>query len=439
MSSFAYRTSLSGERTRSLGEANFIAAALEKEISDILQKGSSIDKEGYSFFLRYANYYSDRGVTLELWQNDTLLIGSIPGSQKTEYNTLPREQISRVIEIDKEKYMLVTNTFWSYSEKYTLVYAHDLKDFTEEHDVLFRFFIILGVVLTALLAIGLYLVLRRLSKPIEKLDQATGYIAGGDYSMRVPVQGKDELAALAKHFNRMTHEIEDRMKELQKTAEQKQRFIDNLAHELRTPLTTIRGYAEYLKNANISEDERIDSVDFIITESVRIEEMANKLLDLALMRAGALEITEINLQILLESVANKMSSKLLEKKIQLDLYCEQCSIKGEGVLLESLLCNLLDNAIKASKPGTCIQLSGLQEGKQCVIKIRDFGKGLPSEHITKLTEPFYRPDKARSRSEGGAGLGLALCKQIAELHKARLLFSSEVGEGTLVKIEFTTP
>ena len=111
---------------------------------------------------------------------------------------------------------------------------------------------------------------------------------------------------------------------------------------------------------------------------------------------------------------------------------------GDRVLLESMLYNLLDNAIKASQEGASIFLSNTMENGNCTVVIQDFGKGMSEEHIEKLKEPFYRIDKARSRSEGGTGLGLALCEQIAELHKAGLVFSSETGKGTTTKISFTT-
>ena len=439
VSNFSYRTSLNSERERSFGEAYFIATSLEKDISAINGRGGDISAGGYFFFLTYANYYKNRDVYLELWKNGNYVIGNIPGSPMTRFDIKPGEQTSSVVEYNKNNYLIVVSAFNSYSDSYTLVYAHDLQRFTAEHASLSRFLIISGVVITALLAAGLYILLRRLSKPIENLDKATGYISDGDYSMRVPTQGKDELATLARHFNSMADVIEMKISELQTTAEQKQRFVDNLAHELRTPLTAIRGYAEYLKNANIDEDDKIVSIDHIISESTRIEVITNKLLDLALLRNDVLDIVKIDLPELFDDVSDKIRPKLLEKDIQFDIGCESISIDGDRLLLESLLINLLDNAIKASYAGTSIELSGLMENGHCTIKIQDFGKGMPEEHISKLTEPFYRVDKARSRSEGGAGLGLALCEQIAELHKAELEFFSEIEKGTMVKIVFTTP
>ena len=434
VSNFSYRSSLNSERERSFGEAYFIANSLERDILAITQRDGDISAGGYSFFLAYANYYKNREVYLELWKNGVFLIGNIPNSRQEKHEARPGDQIATVVEYSNNKYMQVVSAFYCDLDGFTLVYAHSLEGFTSDHNTLINFLILSGVVLAVILAIGLYVILRRLSKPIERLDEATGRISGGDYTMRVPAYGNDELTALAWHFNSMADEIEAKIRELQTTAEQKQRFIDNLAHELRTPLTTIRGYAEYLKNGNISEDDRIASIDQIISESARIDEMSNKLLDLALLRNNALEFGAIDVLALLTSISEKAYPKLAEKGIQIKTGSEISSIDGDKVLLENLLMNLLANAIEASDAGSSIELSGKMENGCNVISIKDYGKGISEEHIAMLAEPFYRVDKARSRADGGAGLGLAICEQIAKLHNAQLIFESSIEKGTTAKL-----
>jgi signal transduction histidine kinase len=180
-------------------------------------------------------------------------------------------------------------------------------------------------------------------------------------------------------------------------------------------------------------------LDFIISESARIAVMANKLLDIALLRNNTLETGEVGVLELLDAVSNKLRLKLSEKKILLETAGEQAAITGDGDLLESLLYNLLDNAIKASAEGGAVYLKSVAGEGRNIIEIQDFGKGMSQEHLAKLTEPFYRVDKARSRFEGGTGLGLALCGEIAKLHNADLKFISEVGKGTTVRIIFTNP
>ena len=189
----------------------------------------------------------------------------------------------------------------------------------------------------------------------------------------------------------------------------------------------------------VVEDDRVASIDHIVSEAVRIDIMTNKLLDLALLRNNTLKSETIDTQDLFASVSDSLRLRLSEKNTRLDISSRLSSINGDRILIESMLINLLDNAIKASTVGAAVELSGSAENGSSVIQIRDFGNGVPDEHIAKLTEPFYRIDKARSRSEGGAGLGLALCEQIAQHHNAKLVFSSEPGKGTTVKIIFTTP
>ena len=438
VASFFYRTNLNNERNRSFGEAYFIAASLKKEILESYHSGRGLNGGKRYSFNAYVNYYRNRNIYLALWQNDAYIAGSVPWVILPQDDTAPDKQTAAVTEYKSKKYMRIVSVFECGADRFTLIYAHDLQDFTSEHRRLFRFLMGSGAAVTMLLAAGLYFILRRLSKPIENLDQATGRISAGDYSMRLPVQGKDELAALAGHFNTMADEIKTKIKELRLIAEQKQGFIDNLAHELRTPLTTIGGYAEYLKNANIDEDDRLSSIDYIISEAKRMEEMTDKLLDLALLRNNVLTLKEVNLPELLHAVSEKMRPPLLEKQLQLEVASEAAVVYGDRILLESLLNNLLDNAVKASKEKSRICLSACSEKEHPVITIRDFGKGIPPECMAKLTEPFYRIDKSRSRSEGGAGIGLALCRQIAELHKAQLIFSSAPEKGTTVKIVFTT-
>lgn len=108
---------------------------------------------------------------------------------------------------------------------------------------------------------------------------------------------------------------------------------------------------------------------------------------------------------------------------------------GDGALLESLLGNLCENAIKASSPGGVVQLGCEMRGKKC-FWVRDYGRGMSRETLENLGQPFYREDKARSRREGGAGLGVALCFEIARQHGARLQYFSRPGEGALAMLEF---
>ena len=116
---------------------------------------------------------------------------------------------------------------------------------------------------------------------------------------------------------------------------------------------------------------------------------------------------------------------------------DACTVQGEAALLESLMVNLADNAVKACGPGGSVRLCARRETGRLMLTVQDTGRGMDAETLAHIGEPFYRPDKARSREQGGAGLGLALCFQIAQSHGAALSFTSAPGAGTTAAVIFT--
>jgi signal transduction histidine kinase len=270
------------------------------------------------------------------------------------------------------------------------------------------------------------------------MQKATCKIAGGIYDQRLSIPGKDEFHDLAESFNQMASNIQEKINELDKNARNKQRLIDNLAHELRTPLTAIRGYAEYLHSANTNEQNRIKAAGYIVSEVDRMQNLAFKLLDLALVKNSKLNVQKINPMELFNEVKSILESKLNEKNIKMDIRSSFTKLNCDHVLLQSLFTNLLDNAIKASPDNSAIQLSAYVDTNP-ILEVRDWGCGIEEEQASLVCEPFYRIDKARSRSSGGVGLGLSLCLEIAHLHQAELRINSQPGKGTTVQVVFTTP
>lgn len=243
---------------------------------------------------------------------------------------------------------------------------------------------------------------------------------------------------MAQSFNHMAEEIQRQMTRLREEAEKKQQFVDNFAHELRTPLTAIYGYAEYMQKAVISEDDRLSALNYIMSESRRLQTVAFQLLELANLQNNQIAIEELKLMSLFDVVRKTIYVKYREKNIKIKFVNEIKTIRGDTYLMESLLINLIDNAAKACEESGSIVVSAVNEEGKKVIMVQDNGKGMSAETLVQITEPFYRADKSRNRNDGGAGLGLALCKQIALSHNAKLSFESKLGEGTTAKICFTT-
>ena len=167
--------------------------------------------------------------------------------------------------------------------------------------------------------------------------------------------------------------------------------------------------------------------------------MANQLMELSGLRNGEIQMVAQNLPGILDAVQRTVAHKLSENQIQLITFSQVETVMGDAVLLQSLLVNLIDNAAKASRPGTTITLKTFYEDGKIVIVVSDQGKGMDLKELERITEPYYRVDKSRNRKEGGAGLGLAICSQIARCHNASLTFQSEPGHGTTAMVIFTTP
>lgn len=289
-----------------------------------------------------------------------------------------------------------------------------------------------------LLALCLLFLVHRLFQPLGQIATASQNMAAGNYTSRLPVSGHDELAHMAQSFNHMAGEIENQIAALQEAAGQKQRFIDNFAHELRTPLTAIYGYAEYLQKALVTEEDKIAASGYIMAECQRLQTMAQQLLELALLRGDTMEQGPVAVANLFDAVQHTMYPQAQAKQTALVYDNQATSIWGNLDLLHSLLINLLDNALKACGTKGTIIVRACQEQNQTILSVQDNGQGMSCQQLSRVKEAFYRGDRARSRKEGGAGLGLAICEEIARCHHSTLQFCSTPGQGTTVKIIFTS-
>ncbi len=299
-----------------------------------------------------------------------------------------------------------------------------------------RVLLLLAVGCSAFAAAALYAIISGIFRPFGLVAQASRKIADGLYSERIQVKGNNELASMAGDFNRMAAEIERQIHLLEEEAASKQQFVDNFAHEIRTPLTSIYGYAEYIQNAPLDKEEAIESAQAILKEAGYMRKIADSLLELATLRQYTAEKREINLPSLFADVSQSLRSLLPERKVEVVSDCGADILYGQEDLIRSLLMNLGFNALKACpNEGGVIEIVSRQDAEHTILSVTDNGCGIPS--IDKVMDAFYRVDRARSRETGGAGLGLALCRQIAEVHGAELHIESQPQKGTKVEVIFT--
>lgn len=269
-----------------------------------------------------------------------------------------------------------------------------------------------------------------LLRPLGRLSAATRRIAEGDLDQRVAVQGDDEIAQLSADFNVMAHRIRRQVQELRDAARRQEDFIGSFAHEIKTPLTSIIGYADLLRSRPATEAQVREGAGYIFSEGRRLEALSRKLLDLVVLDRRDFPLRPVPLDTFLNRVGGAMAPALEQAGIRLTVRAQPAAALMEPDLMETVCLNLLDNARKAMESGGDLLLEGLLEEGGPLIRVTDSGKGIPAEELSRVTEAFYMVDKSRSRAQGGAGLGLALCRRIVDLHGGTLELESRSGEGT---------
>lgn len=308
----------------------------------------------------------------------------------------------------------------------TSVYAARAQEQNTFRLLLIAFFVVGSI--TSMIAASL------LTKPLEKLSSLAQHISHGDYSARLHIHSGDEIEALANDFNNMADTIEDNISELHFSMEKQEQFMGSFAHELKTPMTSIIGYADLLRSQNMSEDETNEAANYIFSEGKRLESLSLKLLDLLVVKNQETILTPTDPALAVRNVINVMKPELAKEHITLKSSCRKGCCMMDIDLFQSLIINIIDNARKAIDDNGLIHVAGTVRDDNYVIIIKDNGRGMPPEEITRISEAFYRIDKSRSRAHGGAGLGLAICSKIAEIHQAKIKYKSAVGRGTVVTI-----
>ncbi|MDD3794933.1 MAG: HAMP domain-containing sensor histidine kinase [Lachnospiraceae bacterium] len=228
-----------------------------------------------------------------------------------------------------------------------------------------------------------------------------------------------------------------RMEELQEVSRKQEQLMGALAHEMKTPMASIIGFSDSLMRVHLGEGQKLRALKHINREGKRLEGLSAKMLQLlGLYENDAIKMKIYPVTELVQRVMEIQQEKAENQGIRLVCRCEKFRFQMDIDLMENLLINLLDNAIQASSPGASVQLRIFQEDQKCIFEVKDSGVGIPESEIPKVTEAFYMADKSRSRKNGGAGLGLSICRQIVRLHGGCLHISSEEGVGTSVRAEF---
>lgn len=415
----SYSHNMTEEKTRMLGENEVIRRSLANDIAAFGKKAPG-EKEFFSIMKEYEGMFRENSLSFVLWQNDTRVFCS----EGIQVDDVMQEEAITIRRQEGIQTAYVVTVFEINGTSYRLAAIRSLTGLTKLWDKLQLIFLVLSGFISVVLAVVLYIMMRRLTRPLDRLSQKTREVADGNYEW-IPVQGKDEIAQLGRDFNIMTAAVQNKV-------ESQQRFVANLAHELRTPLTSIGGYSEYLLRGNTDPDRQIQALRYIQSESRRMQQMASQLLLLARFQEEEMQMAEVSVGECLREAYESCEPLIEEKDLAVVSDGTDFSVQGVKELLVCLFRNLLENAIRACDRGGEVKIR-YGDGK---FAIRDNGIGMEPEELQNITEPFYRVDKARSRESGGTGLGLALCQDIAKLHQAKMQYESEAGEGTEVTVVF---
>lgn len=436
-----FKDTVNSEKEKCLNEHYFIVSGLAKDFYSLENRNVDIDNSLEALFKPYKFLYQNKKVAFALYKNDEILYSNnFCSIQQYNLSETPdnANRLSSTYKINNKNYIVISGKFPAPYESYSMIYFYDITNYINSWTHMKNKLFLAGFVLSVFFAFGLFLLLNRIFKPLSQVSEISKNIANGEYETRLEIKGNDELSQMAQSFNHMADEIERQIAELVESSKRKQQFVDSFAHELKTPLTAIYGYAEYMQKATMSEDDRLSALNFIMSESQRLQTLAFQLLELANLKNNEMVFKQIKLSELFQSIHQTLQGKLLEKNINIEYFFETEYLLGDMCLLESLFINLIDNAIKACSTGGHIEVKAFAENENKIFCLKDNGKGMSSKVIPQITEPFYRAEKSRNRKDGGAGLGLALCKQIAQCHNANLEFFSYPLKGTKVKITFTT-
>lgn len=432
LSSVVYKQDMQAQEERAATEQYAICVAMARDIS-LLDRNDTLNAASLVKLMQfYEKYYAKQAITLRFYENDTLLYSDdaltprIPASGGS---------LSMLTEDSGRTLVCVCGPIPDF-EDYRLLYIRDISGVEQTWTRLQLLFFLVSVGVSMLLAGLLLLVVNRATQPITKLAAAADAVGRGDYSVHVPAKGKDEVAQLTARFNQMTDEVQEHVEQLRDEAARKQRFLDNFTHELRTPLTNIYGYSELMTRVPVSEDDRLRYLHYIMRESKRLNRMSDELFNMTVLRADEPKAADVDCAALIEAAVQTLRAKAEAKGVALLPEASVCHVCGSWSLLESLIVNFTENAIRACSAGGTVRISFRDEDGAAVLRVADNGRGMSAEALAHIAEPFYRVDKARSRAEGGCGLGLALCSQIVRIHGAQLHFDSAPGQGTTVTVRF---
>lgn len=287
-------------------------------------------------------------------------------------------------------------------------------------------FAILNIVIIS--AVLVRINLKNIFRPIEQINEATKKVALGEYDIELETKREDEIGELTNNFNKMT-------RGLKSTENLQKEFINNVSHEIKTPVSSIEGFAKFLKDKNLTDEEREEYANIIIEEAKRLENLTGKILKLSKLNNQEIITNKQEIEVAeqIRKAISLLEPKWSKKDIKMNVSLEEKVFLGDEDLIFQVWVNIIDNAIKFSNEGGSIDIKVYEKDRNINIEIKDHGIGMKEEELEKVYDRFYQID--RSHSKEGSGLGLAIVKRIVELSEGKIEIKSKENRGTTVIVK----
>lgn len=279
-------------------------------------------------------------------------------------------------------------------------------------------------IVSAVVGAALTLFLSRIPlKPIRDLIEAINQLAEGNFKVRIHLDLTQEFVRLSESFNRMAQELEN-------TELLRSDFINNFSHEFKTPIVSLRGFAKILRHNTLTQEERDEYLDIIISESNRLAQLSANVLNLSKIEKMSI-LSDMETFDLSEEVRQSillLESKWQKKELELIIDMDEIQYYGNKALLNQVWINLIDNSVKFSPQKGKVKLKLHQKDSQVIFRILDNGCGMDEEMKNHIFDRFYQGDG--SHATEGNGIGLTIVEKIVRLHKGTITVDSEAGIGT---------
>lgn len=286
-----------------------------------------------------------------------------------------------------------------------------------------RMFLFAAGLALILVTIAVYFMTGRIAKPIRNLENATRCYSAGDFSYRVPeLRSHDELAGLITKFNSMATSLEQ-------LENSRRSFVANVSHEFKTPMTTIGGFINGILDGTIPPEKQGYYLEIVSSEINRLSKMVTMMLNISKIETGNVELTFEQVDISAKLVTTFLGFEQLvsEKNIEISGFEEltQMLVRGDSAMLDQVVYNLVDNAVKFTNNGGKITVNATTDKKHAYFSVTNTGKGIPKTEQAKVFERFYKVDQSRSTDVTSTGLGLFLVKSIVDIHGGSIWVESE--------------